>query len=109
MTGFGHYARCCWFAVWMASAITGTAFASGNDEETSLRATAAARVEMAFSAIDRAASLKALWIPAQEAADSARAAFERGDYELAIAQARTAIKLAELGIRQVDYPPYRHF
>lgn len=109
MRGFGHYARSCWFAVWMASAVTGTAFASASGEETSLRVEAAARVEMAFSAIDKAASRKALWIPAQEAAESARAAFERGDYELAIAHACTAIKLAELGIRQLDYPPYRHF
>lgn len=109
MRVFRHYGRSIWFAVWMTLAVTGTALASGNGEETSLRAKAAARVEMAFSAIDRAASQKALWIPAQEAADSARAAFEQGDYELAIAHARTAIELAELGIRQTGYPPYRHF
>ena len=109
MRGFRHYALSCWLVAWLASTVTGTAFASGGNEQTSLRADAAARVEMAFSAIEEAARLNALWIPAREAADNARAAFERGNYELAIAQARIAARFSELGIGQLDYPPYRHF
>jgi len=109
MRVFRYYTLSCWFVAWLLSTGTGTAFASGSHEQTSLRADAAARVEMAFSAIEEAARQNALWIPAKEAANDARAAFERGDYELAIAHARTATEFAELGIRQLDYPPYRHF
>lgn len=105
----GNYTLNCWFVAWLVSAVTGTAFASGSHEQTSLRADAAATVKMALSAIEEAADQNALWIPAKEAADNAQAAFERGEYELAIAHARTATRFAELGIKQLDYPPYRHF
>ncbi|MGD8478051.1 MAG: hypothetical protein PVH05_15175 [Burkholderiales bacterium] len=44
-----------------------------------------------------------------EAIEDARAAFDEGDFEHAIELARTAKKLAQLGIRQLDYPPYRQF
>jgi hypothetical protein len=96
-------------ALWLVLTLTGTAFASGNDEQTSLRADAANSVELAFLAVEQAARQNALWIPAKEAADHARAAFERGDYELAIRHARSATRFAALGIRQLDYPPYQHF
>ena len=109
MRGFRSYALSCWFVAWLAFTVTGTAFASGSHEQTSLREDAATCVEMAFSAIDEALSQNALWIPAKEAAENARVAFESGDYELAITHAHTAKKFAELGIRQLDYPPYRHF
>lgn len=95
--------------LWAVLAITGTALASQAPEQTSLRAEAVKSLEAASSAIVAAERRNALWIPAREAANNARAAFERGDYELAISQARTARRFAELGIRQLDFPPYRHF
>ena len=109
MSVFGHYGLRRWLFLWLLLAATGTAFASGSNDQASLREDAANSVEIAISAIEEAAQRKALWIPAKEAADNAREAFERGDYELAIAHARTATRFAELGIRQLDYPPYRHF
>ena len=99
----------CQLILWTFLALTGTAFASGNADDASLRADAQKHLERAETVIEEAADLKALWLPAQEAADSARQAFERGDYELAISQARTAERFARMGIRQLDEPPYRHF
>ena len=109
MRFFGFFTAGRWLLPWAVLAITGTAFASESAEQTSLREDAASQLEMAFSAVDEAARQNALWIPAREAADNAKAAFDRGDYEQAITQARTAKQFAELGVRQLDYPPYRHF
>jgi len=107
-----HFSRISvsgWFVAWIVTAVVGTAFASEDPERTSLRADAAHQLEMAVSAVDEAARRKALWIPAREALDEATAAYGRGDFEQAITQARTARRFAELGIKQLEYPPYRHF
>jgi len=106
---FGRSQPCCWLVMLVMLAITGTAFASEDHKRTSTRENAVSSLKAAQSAIEEAERRNALWIPAREASDAARAAFERGDYELAITQARAATRFAELGIRQIDYPPYRHF
>ncbi len=98
----------CIFALVML-AVSGTALASGEPDHTSLRKDAARQLKIATAAVDEAASKKALWIPAAEALEEAKIAFERGDFEQAISQARMARQFAELGIKQLDYPPYRHF
>jgi hypothetical protein len=98
-----------WLFCWVILAISGTALASAESEQAPLRRNAAIELETASAAIDEAARKKALWIPAVEAIEDARAAFDEGDFEHAIELARTAKKLAQLGIRQLDYPPYRQF
>lgn len=90
-------------------AVSGTALASGDPDHTSLRKVAADQLEVATAAVDEAARRNALWVPAVEALDNAKIAFERGEFEQAIRQARMARRFAELGIKQFDYPPYRHF
>ena len=109
MTRFNHFAVAGWFMAWIITGVTGTALASEDPERTSLRADAVHQLEMAVSAVDEATRRKALWIPAKEALDEATQAFARGDFEQAIVKARTAKRFAELGIRQLEYPPYRHF
>ncbi len=44
-----------------------------------------------------------------EALEEAKAAFDRGEFEQAITLARSARQFAELGIKQLAAPPYRHF
>jgi len=90
-------------------AISGTALASGGSDHTSLRKEAARELEVATAAVDEAARKEALWIPAVDALDNARLAFERGEFGQVIEQARMAKELAELGIKQLGYPPYRPF
>ena len=108
-----HFLRGCILkhaiAIAVILAFSGTAFASGDPEQTSLRTHAARELEMAVSAVDEAARKKALWIPAETALDDARAAFARGDLEQAGNLARTARRFAELGIKQLATPPYRHY
>ena len=104
-----HFVVPRWLLVWAVLAISGTAFASGDPEQTSLRTDAARELEMAVSAVDEAARKKALWIPAEQALDGAKAAFARGDFEQAITLARSARRFAELGIKQLATPPYRHY
>ncbi|UCH48158.1 MAG: hypothetical protein JSU95_19365 [Betaproteobacteria bacterium] len=89
--------------------ISGTALASEDPENTSLRSEAATQLEMAITAVEEAARRKALWIPAEEALQKAKAAFDRGEFEHAIKLARDARQFAELGIKQLETPPYRHF
>ena len=89
--------------------ISGTALASGNPDHTSLREQAAKELEIATAAVEEAARKTALWIPAQDALEKARTAFEQGDFQQVIEQARMATEFAELGIKQLSYPPYRPF
>jgi len=89
--------------------ISGTALASGDADHTLLRENAAQELEIATAAVDEAAQKEALWIPAMDALDNARMAFERGDFPQVIEQARMATEFAELGIKQLSYPPYRPF
>lgn len=89
--------------------ISGTALASGNPDHTSLREQAAKELEVATAAVDEAAQKTALWIPAQDALENARTAFEQGKFEKVIEQARMAKEFAELGIQQLEYAPYRPF
>lgn len=89
--------------------ISGTALASGGSDHTSLRKDAARELEIAVAAVDEATRREALWIPAVEALANAKTAFEAGDFEQVIEQARMATEFAELGIRQLGYPPYRPF
>jgi hypothetical protein len=98
-----------WMLVWAILAVSGTPFASEDPENASLRNEAAAQLEMAISAVQEAERQKALWIPAAEALEEAKAAFGRGEFEQAIKLARDARQFAELGIRQLATPPYRHF
>lgn len=91
------------------TAISGTALASGDADHTSLRKDAAQELEIAIAAVDEAAQKDALWIPAAKALDNAKSAFERGDFQQVIEQARMATEFAELGIKQLGYPPYRPF
>ena len=67
------------------------------------------RVFHCFTITLKAMMWAVLAITGTALASQARAAFERGDYELAISQARDARRFAELGIRQLDFPPYQHF
>ena len=85
------------------------AFASEDPQQTSLRSDANALLDGARSAVEEAARRKALWIPAQEALEGASDAYARGDYKEAILLARRARRFAELGLEQLDSPPYRHF
>lgn len=62
-----------------------------------------------MGAVQEAERRKALWIPAIEALEDAKAAFDRGDFERSIELARSARQFAELGIKQLAAPPYRHF
>jgi hypothetical protein len=89
--------------------VSGTALASGDSDHTSLRKDAARELEIAIAAVDEATRRKALWIPAVDALESAKTAYETGDFEQVIEQARMATEFAELGIRQLGYPPYRPF
>ena len=98
-----------WLVVWLMVAVSGTAFASEGPENTSLRNEAARELEMAITAVQKARQRKALWIPAVEALDKAGAAFDRGEFRTAIELARSARQFAELGIKQLAAPPYRHF
>ena len=101
------FSRC--LVVWLMMAVSGTAFASEGPENTSLRNEAATELEMAITAIQEAEQRKALWIPAVEALEEAKAAFDRGEFEQAIKAARSARQFAKLGIEQRAAPPYRHF
>ncbi|UCD68326.1 MAG: hypothetical protein JSW48_16400 [Betaproteobacteria bacterium] len=100
---------CRWFVIWAALAISGTALASEASEKSLLRNEAVAQLEMAISAVQEAERRKALWIPAAEALDEARAAFDLGEFVQSIELARSARQFAELGIKQLAAPPYRHF
>ncbi|NIO42991.1 MAG: hypothetical protein GTO41_24230 [Burkholderiales bacterium] len=62
-----------------------------------------------MSAVEEARRGKALWIPAVEALEEAKAAFGRGEFEQAIKLARVATQFARFGIDQLETPPYRHF
>ena len=109
MRFFSYFSLCPLVLVWAILAVSGTPFASEGPENTSLRNEAAAQLEMAISAVQEAERQKALWIPAAEALEEAKAAFGRGEFEQAIKLARDARQFAELGIRQLANPPYRHF
>jgi hypothetical protein len=107
-----NHIYCLWMLPLLASvmlAISGTALASGDSDHTSLRKDAARELEIATAAVDEAARKDALWIPAVDALDNAKSAFERGDFEQTVEQARMAKAFAELGIKQLGYPPYRPF
>ncbi len=58
--------------------------------------------------VERAAAARALWLPAQQAMEQARAEFSRGDFTAAERDALAAKDYAELGLRQLEYPPYRY-
>ena len=101
-----------WIYPVLALALTvasGTALASGNPDHTVLRNEAAEALKIATAAVDEAVRNEALWIPAQDALENARTAFEQGDFEQVIEQARVAKEFAELGIKQLGYPLYRPF
>ena len=89
--------------------VSGTAFASQSGDETSPSSEAHAELDKAVAAVAEAGRQGALWIPAQRALESAKAAFARGDHKEAIAQARLAQRFVELGINQLGNEPYRHF
>jgi hypothetical protein len=68
---------------------------------------AARAVREAEIAVNRAAEKKALWLNAQEALERAKTALAKGNAPLAGCEAADAKVFAELGIRQLEYPPYR--
>lgn len=70
---------------------------------------AARSVRKAEAAVARAARAEALWLNAQEALGRAKAALARGEPAQAACAAEEAIVFAELGLRQLQYPPYRVF
>ena len=70
---------------------------------------AARSVRKAEAAVVRAAKAEALWLNAQEALGRAKAALARGEPAQAACAAEEAIVFAELGVRQLQYPPYRAF
>ena len=68
---------------------------------------ARAAIVQAERSVRRAEDKRMLWTVAEEALRSARRAFDNGDLETAIAQARVAKEHAELAIAQKRYPPFR--
>ncbi len=104
-----YFCFCCGLLAWVIVAVSGTALASGDPENTSLRNEAATELAKAVRTVQEAEHHKALWIPAVEALEEAKVAFDRGEFEQAIKLARSARQFAELGIKQLAAPPYRHF
>ena len=58
--------------------------------------------------VEQAAAARALWLPAQQSMEQALAEFSRGDFAAAERDARAAKDFGALGLRQLEYPPYRY-
>lgn len=80
-----------------------------DDRQAILRSSAEKALKQARAVVTEAEQKGALWIPARNAHSRAEAAFAVNDYQETIVQARRALHLATLGIKQLDAPPYRHF
>ena len=72
--------------------------------QAKLAAEARALVAQAETDVQRARAKRALWLQAWEDLLAARQAVAGNDYAQAIAQARQASELAELGLEQLAYP-----
>ena len=101
--------RACVVVVGLILVFSGTGFASQSGNHTSLCRDTRAELGKAVAAVAEASRRDALWIPAQEALESAKAAFKRGDHKETILYARMALHFVELGLKQRDTGPYQHF
>ncbi len=72
--------------------------------QAKLAAEARALVAQAETDVQRARAKRALWLKAWEDLLAARQAVAGNDYAQAIAQARQASELAQLGLEQLAYP-----
>jgi hypothetical protein len=72
--------------------------------QAKLAAEARALVAQAETDVQRARARRALWLKAWEDLLAARQAVAGNDYAQAIAQARQASELAQLGLEQLAYP-----
>jgi len=73
-------------------------------ERARLEAEAKAMLAQAETDVQRARAKRALWLKAWEDLLAARKAVEQSEYAQAIARARSASELAELGLEQLAYP-----
>jgi hypothetical protein len=98
----------CWALTALLAAAT-PALPSPQDCYASNALEAARAVRKAEAVVQRASKAGALWLNAQEAFERARSALARGEPAQAACAAGEATFFAELGMRQLRYPPYRVF
>lgn len=80
------------------------AAAARKADQEKLGEEARARLAQAETDVQRARAKRALWLKAWEDLLAARKAMERSDYVDAIARAKGASELAQLGLEQLAYP-----
>ncbi len=80
------------------------AAAARKADEEKLGEEARARLAQAETDVQRARAKRALWLKAWQDLLEARKATDKGDYANAIAYAKSASDLAQLGLEQLAYP-----
>ena len=99
--------------IWLIGSVLGVVQSAASESDAAssgaVRSEFAARQALgaAESAVAEAAARRALWTVAQEALERARAAYADAAYQRAEREAKAARTFAELGIRQLRYPPYQ--
>ena len=99
-------------ASWAASLALAATLTPGSDQLACPRdapplcGVARSSLAEADSAAAAAAARRALWSTAADALRDAKAAFVRGDYQVAQRAAQTAIEQARMGIAQTAYPMF---